>query len=596
MGSEGAGCPMIVDMGPGYGDQAFWTGHGHARSTRNGGATADCRNAPGMTTHDVCNYATWEGTYKKTTGDGGDSFIAKPIHKVGWILLVDNDIIEAYRNPDSGVHNDLMETPSAPHGGPPAGQIKGRPTVPGWFVISGGNLKNTINGGQFTKWGGHLRGEGAYGGSCSLVDPVGAGGMVVHDVTIGNEPGFSGAGQTALNISDFPFPGAKCKGCGNCSVKKTPFWFISVRMDRDPDTGTSLGNVGFNANSGGIEKMIIVDPSHMVGESGWPFKMKGQHDSINSCGGAGWMDGGTGNQVCCPNGRVNPGGQKFNADDSVASPVYCYRNMEAALADGHVEPPFVRYRDAGWASAPPTGGNTGGSPPPPPPPPPSGDVDTDADGLMDSEEAALGTNPNNPDTDGEGLSDGAEVNAGTNPLAADTDGDGATDLAELQSGTNPLVADNNGGGGGSPPPPPPPPAADPDPVVTHLALKNADTDQSIFDPWLGQSIDTSVHPRVAVVAVTDGSTESVSFAVDGSVVRTENSAPFAMFDSGPGSYEPWTLPPAGAHTLSVTAFSENNAQGTASTPLILDFQVVAPPPPAAPQPLGQPGKPTVVIP
>ena len=36
-------------------------------------------------------------------------------------------------------------------------------------------------------------------------------------------------------------------------------------------------------------------------------------------------------------------------------------------------------------------------------------VDTDGDGLTDSEETALGTDPNNPDTDGDGLTDGEEV-------------------------------------------------------------------------------------------------------------------------------------------------------------------------------------------
>ncbi|RUA15467.1 MAG: hypothetical protein DSY83_07530 [Flavobacteriia bacterium] len=36
-------------------------------------------------------------------------------------------------------------------------------------------------------------------------------------------------------------------------------------------------------------------------------------------------------------------------------------------------------------------------------------VDTDGDGLMDSEEIALGTDPNDPDTDGDGLTDGEEV-------------------------------------------------------------------------------------------------------------------------------------------------------------------------------------------
>jgi hypothetical protein len=48
--------------------------------------------------------------------------------------------------------------------------------------------------------------------------------------------------------------------------------------------------------------------------------------------------------------------------------------------------------------------------------------DSDGDGLTDSQETALATNPNNPDTDGDGVGDGAEV--GPNAAApVDTDGD-----------------------------------------------------------------------------------------------------------------------------------------------------------------------------
>lgn len=42
-------------------------------------------------------------------------------------------------------------------------------------------------------------------------------------------------------------------------------------------------------------------------------------------------------------------------------------------------------------------------------------ADTDGDMLPDDQEAAHGTDPNNPDTDGDGYSDGAEVKAGYNP-------------------------------------------------------------------------------------------------------------------------------------------------------------------------------------
>ena len=67
--------------------------------------------------------------------------------------------------------------------------------------------------------------------------------------------------------------------------------------------------------------------------------------------------------------------------------------------------------------------------------------DSDNDGLPDSQEIAIGTDPNNPDTDGDGLSDGDEVALGTDPNNPDTDGDGLSDGEELLLGTDPLVPD-----------------------------------------------------------------------------------------------------------------------------------------------------------
>lgn len=51
-----------------------------------------------------------------------------------------------------------------------------------------------------------------------------------------------------------------------------------------------------------------------------------------------------------------------------------------------------------------------------PPTTPQTTADSDGDGLSDSEEAVLGTDPRNPDSDGDGVSDGDEVAAGTDPL------------------------------------------------------------------------------------------------------------------------------------------------------------------------------------
>lgn len=65
-------------------------------------------------------------------------------------------------------------------------------------------------------------------------------------------------------------------------------------------------------------------------------------------------------------------------------------------------------------------------------------VDTDGDGLSDDEEAALGTDSNNPDSDADGVLDGGEVNSGTDPLKPDTDGDGYTDKEELDLQSDPL--------------------------------------------------------------------------------------------------------------------------------------------------------------
>ncbi|MBM4391461.1 MAG: putative metal-binding motif-containing protein [Deltaproteobacteria bacterium] len=81
------------------------------------------------------------------------------------------------------------------------------------------------------------------------------------------------------------------------------------------------------------------------------------------------------------------------------------------------------------------------------------DADSDDDQLTDAEEVARGTNPNNADTDGGGVSDGAEVKVdGTNPLdpgddvPTDTDGDGLTDSEETVLGTDPNDTDTDDDG------------------------------------------------------------------------------------------------------------------------------------------------------
>jgi Tol biopolymer transport system component len=76
----------------------------------------------------------------------------------------------------------------------------------------------------------------------------------------------------------------------------------------------------------------------------------------------------------------------------------------------------------------------------------NGAEDSDRDGLVNSDEARLGTNPILPDTDGDTLTDGDEVQRKTNPLDADTDADGVRDGDEVRAGTNPLNPDTDSDG------------------------------------------------------------------------------------------------------------------------------------------------------
>lgn len=70
------------------------------------------------------------------------------------------------------------------------------------------------------------------------------------------------------------------------------------------------------------------------------------------------------------------------------------------------------------------------------------DEDPDNDGLTNGEEDKLGTNPAYYDSDYDWLSDGDETNIyHTNPLLADTDGDGASDRNEISISSDPLAAE-----------------------------------------------------------------------------------------------------------------------------------------------------------
>jgi hypothetical protein len=74
--------------------------------------------------------------------------------------------------------------------------------------------------------------------------------------------------------------------------------------------------------------------------------------------------------------------------------------------------------------------------------------DGDGDGLSDTEEEDLGTDPDNPDSEGDHVTDGDEVNEWrTDPLDNDSDGDFLTDGDEVNIiGTDPTDPDTDDDG------------------------------------------------------------------------------------------------------------------------------------------------------
>ena len=71
--------------------------------------------------------------------------------------------------------------------------------------------------------------------------------------------------------------------------------------------------------------------------------------------------------------------------------------------------------------------------------------DSDNDGLFDTDEISLGTDPFNPDSDSDGLIDKEEVEGTTDPLIADGDSDGLLDGEEINIyGTQPQNQDSDG--------------------------------------------------------------------------------------------------------------------------------------------------------
>lgn len=115
--------------------------------------------------------------------------------------------------------------------------------------------------------------------------------------------------------------------------------------------------------------------------------------------------------------------------------------------------------------------------------------------------------------------------------------------------------------------------------VAALVLINADTNQPIagFNPIPdGATLNLATLPtkRLNVQAVTNPSViGSVRFRLNGSVHRTESTAPFALAGDTSGDYLPWT-PTLGQLTISATPYTEASAAGTAGPSMTVRLNVV----------------------
>ena len=113
--------------------------------------------------------------------------------------------------------------------------------------------------------------------------------------------------------------------------------------------------------------------------------------------------------------------------------------------------------------------------------------------------------------------------------------------------------------------------------VTRLTLIDASTDKAIRALSDGETIDLAKDgDRLNVRADVAGEVGSVRFAVDGKVVRTESTAPFALAGDRNGDYAAWDIGP-GRHTLTATPYARPNGQGAAGKPLRLTVTVAGKP-------------------
>ncbi len=120
------------------------------------------------------------------------------------------------------------------------------------------------------------------------------------------------------------------------------------------------------------------------------------------------------------------------------------------------------------------------------------------------------------------------------------------------------------------------------PVISGLVLVNADTGEDLLTLQDGATVSLAdVGNRLNVRAVTSEPAGSVVFgyayvgettSFDDAGFRTENIAPFALAGDQSGAFNAFPFQP-GTYTITATAYTQPEGEGTADTPVIVSFTV-----------------------
>jgi hypothetical protein len=111
------------------------------------------------------------------------------------------------------------------------------------------------------------------------------------------------------------------------------------------------------------------------------------------------------------------------------------------------------------------------------------------------------------------------------------------------------------------------------PEVTKLVLVNTKTQQTIRELKTGGEINLAVDGKnLSVRADIDGKAGSVAFTLNGKLLHTANSAPFALAGDRDGVLINWT-PTVGSHKLRVAPYSSKDRTGASGIVAAVDFQV-----------------------